>query len=67
MSQIQMIREEAQKGKSYKEICEIAQADYRTVKKYIEKDDFSDKLPNCKAGPSKHDPYKQEIQQLPYY
>lgn len=64
MSQIQMIREEAQKGKSYKEICEIAQADYRTVKKYIEKDDFSDKLPSCKGRPSKLDPYKEEIQQL---
>lgn len=64
MSHIQMIREEAKKGKSYKEICENTHSDYRTVKKYIEQDDFNEQVPIGKDRPSKLDPYKEEIQQL---
>ncbi len=61
MSHIEMIRNLAKQGKSYKEICELTQSDYRTVKKYISCDDFNLPVPSAAQRPSKLDPYKEEI------
>lgn len=61
---IEMIRDLAKQGKSYKDICELTQSDYRTVKKYIECDDFNELVPRGDRRPSKLDPYKEEICKL---
>jgi transposase len=61
MSHIEMIRDLAKQGKSYKEICELTHSDYRTVKKYIDCDDFNEPLPAKVGRPAKLDPYKEEI------
>lgn len=64
MSHIEMIRDLAKQGKSYKEICELTQSDYRTVKKYIGCDDFNEPMPSKAERPGKLDPYKEEIRNL---
>ena len=61
MPHIEMIRDLAKQGKSYKDICELTHSDYRTVKKYICYDDFNEPKPSAVKRPSKLDPYKEEI------
>ena len=64
MSHIEMIRNLAKQGKSYKEICDLTHSDYRTVKKYISCDDFNEDTSQREMRSSKLDPYKQEIRDL---
>jgi len=64
MSQIESIRQMYREGKSVREICRIQKTDFYTVKKYIGKQDFSEKLPAGKEGKSVLDPYRQEIKSM---
>lgn len=59
-----MIRDLARQGKSYTEICELTQSNYRTVKKYIAQENFSATITKETAKPTVLDPYKEEIRQL---
>lgn len=61
MSQIESIRQMAELGKSVREICREQHADYRTVRKYLNRTDFSEELPVKVRGKSKLDAYSAEI------
>lgn len=63
MSQIDVIREKAQKGYRTAEISRATGHDVKTVRKYLEMDDFSPKPPTRKVLASKLDPYKAVIDQ----
>jgi transposase len=63
MSQIDDIRERARKGYRLAEICRATGHDPKTVRKYLEMDDFSPRPPAKKVFPSKLDPYKATIDQ----
>lgn len=63
MSQIDVIREKAQRGCRIAEISRATGHDPKTVRKYLEMDDFSPKAPVKKGLPSKLDPYKAQIDQ----
>jgi len=61
MSQIDDIREMARKGCRLAEIARATGHDVKTVRKYLEMDDFSPRPPAKKVFPSKLDPYKDQI------
>ena len=61
MSQIDVIRESAQKGFKLAEISRATGHDPKTVRKYLEMDDFSPQAPIGKRCASKLDPYKPQI------
>ena len=63
MSQIDVIREKAQRGCRLAEISRTTGHDPKTVRKYLEMDDFSPTAPVKKDLPSKLDPYKATIDQ----
>ncbi|MCH3918189.1 MAG: IS21 family transposase [Spirochaetia bacterium] len=53
------------KGKSIPEIARALSIDYKTAKKYVEKEDFSIPAePICRERPSVLDPYKEEIRRM---
>ena len=51
------------KGKKYSEISRETDHDFKTVKKYAEKEDFNDSPPRRKKKSSKLDPFKPTIDQ----
>ena len=61
MSHIAKIRDFYLEGKSITEISKETSNDYKTIKKYIEKEDFSEEIPDCSTRSNKLDPYKEEI------
>ncbi len=61
MSQIDVIREMAGKGCRLMEISRATGHDPKTVRKYLEMDDFSPRPPAKRVFPSKLDPYKATI------
>ena len=61
MSQIDVIREMARKGCRLAEICRATGHDPKTVRKYLEMDDFSPPAPIKRSYVSKLDPYKAQI------
>ncbi len=62
MTQIHHIRYLAfHKGKSYKSIARETGRDFKTVKKYVEKDDWNDEPKKRKKKASKLDPFKPVI------
>ena len=61
MSQIDDIRDRARKGYRLAEISRATGHDVKTVRKYLEMDDFSPRPPAKRAFPSKLDPYKATI------
>ncbi len=63
MSQIDVIREKAQKGYRLAEISRATGHDPKTIRKYLEMDDFNTKPPVKKHFPSRLDPYKATIDQ----
>ena len=63
MSQIDDIREMARKGCRLAEIARATGHDPKTVRKYLEMDDFSPRPPAKKVFPSKLDPYKAQVDQ----
>ncbi len=64
MSHIVKIRDLFQEGKTVSEIIKETGHDYKTVRKYIEKEDFSEIVPSGKDRPTILDPYKEEITNL---
>jgi transposase len=64
MSQVESIRQMAKMGKTVKTISRELHADYRTVKKYIEQEDFNIDLPGKGNTISKLDSYKPEINRM---
>ena len=64
MIQIHLIRHLLfKKGLSYRKIVEETGHDFRTVKKYIEKDNWNDAVRGQRGRPSKIDPVKEIIDQ----
>jgi len=63
MSQINVIREAAQKGCRLAEISRATGHDVKTVRKYLEMDDFSPRAPVQRRCASRLDPYKPRIDQ----
>ena len=61
MSQIDVIREMARKGCRLTEITRATGHDPKTVRKYLEMDDFSPRPPLKRTCVSKLDPYKAQI------
>ena len=61
MSQIDIIRESAKKGCRLGEIARATSHDVKTVKKYLEMDDFSPQVPVNRRCASKLDSYKAQI------
>lgn len=64
MSHIVKIRDLFMEGKTVSQIIEETGHDYKTVKKYIEKEDFSEVIPSGSDRPTLLDPYKEEITKL---
>jgi transposase len=64
MSHICKIRDLANQGKSITEIIEETGFSYKTVRKYLDKEDFSEEIPIKVYKPSILDPYKAEIEKL---
>lgn len=64
VSQLESIREQWSQGKCYNEIAKALSIDHKTVKKYVEMEDFSPRpyVPVLKG--SKLDPYKPEIDRM---
>ena len=58
MSTIESIRQKHRKGMSISQICREEKVDFKTAKKYIEQEDFSEPLPVKKEKPKATDPYK---------
>lgn len=64
MTQVQDIRYLSfKKGESYREIARITSHDFKTVKKYAEKEDFNEEPKKRKKKVSKLDPFKDTIDQ----
>jgi transposase len=62
LEKISLVRDLWKEGKTFKQIQEITGLNYRTVKKYIDKDDFNlQKSIQTQKRSSKIDPYKQEM------
>lgn len=61
MSQVNYIRDLKQSGYRISEIEKITGSDHKTIKKYIEKEDFSPEVPLPTVHPSKLDPFKPII------
>lgn len=64
MSQVTIIRQKYKNGMPIGEICREEKVDYKTAKKYIEQEDFSEKLPVKKQKIKKIDDYAAEIEQM---
>ena len=64
VSQLESIREQWSDGKCYNEIAKALSIDHKTVKKYVEMDDFSPKPYVPIPRGSKLDPYKPEIDRM---
>jgi transposase len=64
MSHIAKIRDLHLEGKSIAEISRKTSNDYKTIKKYIDKEDFSEEIPMGSTRSNKLDPYKEEIANL---
>jgi transposase len=63
MSQVNNIRDLRKKGSNIKEISEITHTDPKTVRKYLEQDNFSPMIPVHSEQHSKLDPFKSTIAQ----
>lgn len=63
MSHINNIRDLRKKGSTIKEIAEITHKDPKTVRKYLNLEDFSPQIPVQPERPSKLDPFKPIIDQ----
>jgi transposase len=61
MSTINTIRDKRREGYSKAGIARELGIDEKTVRKYLEMEDFSPKLPEKEERPSKLDPYKEQI------
>ncbi len=61
MSQVNYIRDLKQSGYRISEIEKITGSDHKTIKKYIDKEDFSPEVPLPTVHPSKLDPFKPII------
>lgn len=61
MSHINNIRDLRKKGSTIKEIAEITHKDPKTVRKYLNLEDFSPQIPVQPERPSKLDPFKPTI------
>ena len=64
MSTIESIRQKHRKGMSISQICREEKVDFKTAKKYIEQEDFSEPLPVKKEKPKATDPYKDWLTKL---
>jgi transposase len=64
MPQIDDIRRLYSEGCNISEIARITGYDRKTVKKYLDMDDFSPQVPKSKSRPSKLDPYKEKIDRI---
>ena len=66
LNQIELIRERYRNGESMNSIARDLGIDWKTVDKYVRKDDFNDTVEDYakKVRPSKLDPYKAEIDAL---
>lgn len=62
MSHINNIRDLRKKGSTIKEIAEITHTDPKTVRKYLNQEDFSPQMPVVPERPSILDPFKPIIQ-----
>jgi len=63
MSQVNCIRDKRKDGCSIAKIARELSIDEKTVRKYLQKEDYSPKMPEKRAFPSKLDPYKEQILQ----
>lgn len=63
MSQINHIKDLARSGKKPSEIMRETHLDPKTVRKYLQQEDFSPGLPKIETKPSKLDPFKPIIDQ----
>jgi len=61
MSQVNAIRDRKKEGYSITGIARELGIDEKTVRKYLVMEDFSPKVPEKKAFPSRLDPYKEQI------
>lgn len=61
MSQINCIRDRRKEGYSIAQIAREFHVDEKTVRKYLEKDDFSPRIPETVAKSSKLDQYKERV------
>ena len=63
---MQLIKKEFQDGKSKSQIAEDLGLDWKTVDKYVIRDDFNEKVEEHVkiSRASKLDPYKQEIDEM---
>lgn len=64
MSTVESIRQKHRNGMTIAQICREEKVDYKTAKKYIEKEDFSEPLPARQERPKIVDLYKDWIVQL---
>ena len=64
MSTIESIRQKHRKGMSISQICREEKVDFKTAKKYIEQEDFSEPLPVKIEKPKATDPYKDWLTKL---
>lgn len=62
MSHINNIRDLRKKGSTIKEIAETTHTDSKTVRKYLNQEDFSPQIPVVPERPSILDPFKPIIQ-----
>ena len=64
MSTVESIRQKHRNGMTIAQICREEKVDYKTAKKYIKKEDFSEPLPARSEKPKIVDQYKDWIVQL---
>ena len=64
MSHIAKIRDLHLEGKSIAEISRETSNDYKTIRKYIDKEDFNEEIPKGSTRNQKLNPYKEEIANL---
>ena len=64
MSTVESIRQKHRKGMSISQICREEKVDFKTAKKYIEQEDFSEPLPVKIEKPKATDSYKDWLTKL---
>lgn len=64
VSQVESIRQKFNNGENIMQICREENVDYKTAKKYINQEDFSEALPVKNERPKKTDAYAAEIDKL---
>jgi len=64
MPNVAMIRDLSMSGKSKTMICKETGCTFKTVSKYLKREDFSVPVKMVKHRPTKLDPFKDEIEQL---